>query len=246
MVKRVPVLRRPVLWLTLSLAVSGCSDPEVAPETGAPVAAAEPAEVAKPEPPKPAPTPTLTAVFDGAAVGPLVASGVARAAEPPPAPRSDPAVAAASASGSAEPAALLASAAPVPPAPAPEAAAAAAPPPSPPPAPSRAFVDGPAISATPRERPDDEVWTLPAVPAQLVWRHPAPAAGLQLELLEASRGRSWPTRVRVEADGDMRVATLTPLEPLPPGTELRLVARVVAADGRSLLWTEPLRVKPTE
>lgn len=107
------------------------------------------------------------------------------------------------------------------------------------------MVEGPALSASPFERPDDEVWLLPAPPTELVWRHPQPAAGLQVEILEV-RGVLWPTRVRVETDGDHRVATVTPLEPLVPGAEMRLVARVLAADGQSLLWAEPLRVKPQD
>ncbi len=203
----------------LTVWATACREaPEPPPPAAAALATVEPVEAAKPAPPQEPPRPTLTAVFVGDVAARLISAGAATAVPdvPPAAPAEAP-----SASGANAPAA------------------------APTPAPVRAHVAAPVISREPHERPDDEPWTLPEPPAQLLWRHPAPAAGLQLELLEA-RGRSWPTRVRVEAVGDARLATLTALEPLPPGTSFRLVARVVAADGRSQLWTEPLKVKAPE
>lgn len=171
------------------------------------------------EPPAAPPTPTLTAVFVGEPATRLLA---ANGAVSPPMP-------------AAAPVPQLASAGPAP-------AAADAGPGPPPLPPAVVELDSAPIPQEPRERPDDEIWELPEAPQKLVWRHPAPAAGLQLELLEA-KGRSWPTRVRVEPDGDVRVGTLTPLAPMPAGSRFRLVARVVAADGSAHVWTEPLRVR---
>lgn len=225
-------MRAQPLLLSLSVIVSACSErPADSPQASEPPAAAEEPPEPEPEPPKPPPVPTLAAVYGGDLASRLLTAGLAEAEPKQPDPNAAPEPPSEASSG-----ALLASAAP---APAPAEAPAAAPENQ---APSRARVAGPAIPADPRERPDDEVWTLPGAPAELVWTHPAPAAGLQVELLEA-RGRSWPTRVRIEPAGDVRVAKVVPLEPLPPGTDFRLVARVVAADGQSLLWTEPLRVK---
>lgn len=228
------------LLLTLPVIALGCSEPGASPESSSTSAADADPDPAKPEPPKPPPSPILTAVYRGDVATRLLASGAAKPAHPPP-PAPEPAAPAAEA-----PEARLASAAgPETPPTAPPAAAPESEPPEAPAAPPHALVNGPKVPATPLERADDEVWLLPAPPTELVWRHPAPAAGLQVEILEL-RGRAWPTRVRVESDGDRRVATVIPLEPLVPGTDLRLVARVVAADGQSLLWTEPLRVKPQD
>lgn len=225
------------MLLSLSGALApGCRDAAPEPGAVAPAASAPSATaVDDAEPPAPTPTadepvPTLTAVFVGDVASRLLASGAATPAPKAPAadssPPADPPLALASAPPSArasEPADVAAPASP----------------------PMRAWVDAQPVPRTPYERPDDETWVLPDAPAQLIWRHPAPAAGLQVEIIEA-KGRSWPSRVRIEPAGELRVATVTPLDPLPPGTDFRLVARVLAADGASLLWTEPLRVRRPE
>lgn len=225
-------------WCVLLVSAAACDDPPADGEKTSSVSAedrtaggtangtpdstgdtaAEPAKASAKQPAAP-PTPTLTAVFVGDPATRLLA---ANGAKSPPSP-------------AAAPIPQLASAGPAPAA----ADAGPAPPPMPP---AVAELDSAPIPQEPRERPDDEIWELPEAPQKLVWRHPAPAAGLQLELLEA-RGRSWPTRVRVEADGDVRVGTLTPLDPMPAGSRFRLVARVMAVDGSAHVWTEPLRVR---
>lgn len=192
-------------------------------------------EPSAPTPTPIAPVPTLTAVFVGDVASRLLASGAAIPAPNAPAaapasPPTDPPLAAApapsSASGPASDSTDVVAAAPASP-------------------PTRAWVAAQPVPRAPYERPDDETWVLPDAPAELIWRHPAPAAGLQVEIIEA-KGRSWPTRVRIEPADGLRVATVTPLDPLPAGTDFRLVARVLAADGASLLWTEPLRVRRPE
>lgn len=93
----------------------------------------------------------------------------------------------------------------------------------------------------PSRPPAGSPWLLPETPSAFVWRHPAPAPGLRLSLVDDA-GAAWPSRATTRDDGIWREVVVEPLTPFPPGRALHLVAeQPLGAETR--LWREPVAVE---